>query len=99
MTACTIAERVSQIGSAIPFGALGGNGLEPPGPEKQNLPPLIKGAYFERPRNRIGWRGAAHRRPRHQIRIKRVDVIIRKFVKCVVGELGPKMENIACNAS
>jgi hypothetical protein len=48
MTACAIREPLSQIGSAIPLGALGRIGLVPRTPKKQNLPSLLESSYVER---------------------------------------------------
>jgi hypothetical protein len=77
MAARTIAERVRQIGPAIPFGTLGRVRSEPRAPEKQNLPAFLERTYSERRRNRIGWHGVVRRRPRHQIRVQSLDVVIR----------------------
>jgi hypothetical protein len=44
MAAATIAERFSEISSAIPLSALGGVGLEASTSEEKNFPPFLESA-------------------------------------------------------
>src|SRR5260370_28113877 len=79
MTARAIADRLSQIGSAIPFGALCRIDPIPSTPEEQNLPTFLERPDAERKRNLVRRSRSPHRRPRHQIGGHRLALVLACF--------------------
>ena len=79
-----MAQTLREIGAAVPLGAFVGVGIEAAGAEEQQFPSGLEIADIERERDRARLSWGPDRRPRHEVGVERLHVI--------VGELGEMVE-------
>ena len=80
-----------QIGAAIPFRSLRAVRLICPAPQEQQFPARDNKALIERKRQLVRRHRRVHRRAGHQIRIKRIIVLVGDVGEMIIGKGRIKM--------